>query len=99
MQVDIAIVGAGAVGLATAASLLKHNPKLTVTVFDPADEHYFQPGWTLVGSGIMPQEKTVRSMDSVIPKKVSWVQEAVTEFRPESDFITLANGVDVAHKV
>ena len=79
MQVDIAIVGAGAGGLAAAASLLKQNPKLTVTVFDPADKHYYQPGWTLVGSGLMPQEKTVRSMDSVIPKKVSWVQEAVTE--------------------
>ena len=99
MQVDIAVVGAGAGGLAAAASLLKQNPKLSISVFDPADEHYYQPGWTLVGSGIMPQEKTVRSMDSVIPKKVSWVQEAVTEFHPDSDFITLANGDDVTYKV
>ena len=99
MQVDIAIVGAGAGGLAAAASLLKQNPKLTVTVFDPTDEHYYQRGWTLVGSGLMRQENTVRSMDSVIPKKVSWVQEAVTEFHPDSDFITLANGVDVTYKV
>ena len=73
MQVDIAIVGAGAGGLAAAASLLKQNPKLTVTVFDPADEHHYQPGWTLVGSGLMPQEKTARSTDSVIPKMVSWI--------------------------
>jgi len=99
MQVDIAIVGAGAGGLAAAASLLKQNPKLSISVFDPAVEHYYQPGWTLVGSGIMPQEKTVRSMDSVIPKKVSWVQEAITEFHPDSDFITLANGDDVTYKV
>ena len=69
MQVDIAIVGAGAGGLAAAASLLKQNPKLSISVFDPAEEHYYQPGWTLVGSGIMPQEKTVRSMDSVIPNR------------------------------
>ena len=98
MQVDIAIVGAGAGGLAAAASLLKQNPKLSISVFDPADEHFYQPGWTLVGSGMMPQEKTVRRMDSVIPKKVSWVQEAVTEFHPDSDFITLANGDDVTYK-
>ena len=51
-----------------------------------------------MGSGMMPQEKTVRRMDSVIPKKVSWVQEAVTEFHPDSDFITLANGDDVTYK-
>jgi len=71
VQVDIAIVGAGAGGLAAAASLLKQNPKLSISVFDPADEHFYQPGWTLVGSGMMTPEKTVRQMDSVIPKKVS----------------------------
>jgi len=69
MQVDISIVGAAAGGLAAAKSLLKQNPKLTVTAFYPTNKHYYQPGWTLVGSDLMPQEKTVQSMDSVIPKK------------------------------
>ncbi len=44
MQVDVAIVGAGAGGLAVASSLKKQQPKLSVAVFDPADVHYYQPG-------------------------------------------------------
>lgn len=99
MQVDVAIVGAGAGGLAVAASLKKQQPKLSVAIFDPADVHYYQPGWTLVGSGVMDLEKTVRPMDSVMPKHLSWVQEAVTEFHPDSDFLTLANGDDVSYKI
>ncbi len=69
MQIDISIVGAVAGGLAAATSLLKQNPKLTVTAFDPTDEQSYQPVWTLVGSDLTPQEKTVQPMDSLIPKK------------------------------
>jgi len=48
MQIDISIVGAVAGGLAAATSLLKQNPKLTVTAFDPTDEQNYQPVWTWV---------------------------------------------------
>ena len=49
---DIVVVGAGAAGIAVSASLLERKPELTIAIIDPADIHYYQPGWTLVGAGV-----------------------------------------------
>ncbi|RMO48594.1 Sulfide-quinone reductase [Pseudomonas amygdali pv. eriobotryae] len=49
---QILIVGGGAAGIATAASLLARDAALQITLVDPADTHYYQPGWTMVGAGI-----------------------------------------------
>src|SRR5580692_4670325 len=44
---DVVVVGGGAAGLATAASLLRRRPGLDIAVVEPADRHFYQPGWTL----------------------------------------------------
>ncbi len=49
---DVVIVGAGAGGIATASSLLARQHNLNIAIIDPADVHYYQPGWTFVGGGI-----------------------------------------------
>lgn len=41
---DIVIIGAGAAGIATAASLLSRDNELDIALIDPADVHYYQPG-------------------------------------------------------
>ena len=43
-QCDIAIVGAGAAGIAVAASLKKRQAQLSITLIDPSEKHYYQPG-------------------------------------------------------
>jgi sulfide:quinone oxidoreductase len=98
MQVDVAIVGAGAGGIAVASSLQKQNPKLKIAVFDPSEVHYYQPGWTLVGAGIIPQSRCARPMASVIPRNVDWVPKAVESFQPTDDAITLADGSSVKYR-
>jgi sulfide:quinone oxidoreductase len=49
---DVVIVGGGAAGIAVAASLKSRKPDLEIAIIDPADIHYYQPGWTMVGGGI-----------------------------------------------
>ncbi len=49
---DVVIVGAGAAGISVAASLKSRKPDLDIAIIDPADMHYYQPGWTMVGGGI-----------------------------------------------
>ncbi|MGH7881012.1 MAG: FAD-dependent oxidoreductase, partial [Candidatus Binataceae bacterium] len=40
---DVVIVGGGAAGIATAASLLKRRPDLDIMVIEPQRKHYYQP--------------------------------------------------------
>jgi len=58
-QYDIVIVGAGASGIAAAASLKSRKPGLEIAIIDPADIHYYQPGWTMVGGSIFEPEQTL----------------------------------------
>ncbi|NNF70798.1 MAG: TIGR01244 family phosphatase, partial [Rhodobacteraceae bacterium] len=55
---DVVIVGAGAAGISVAASLKQRKPGLEVALIDPADIHYYQPGWTMVGGGIFEAPQT-----------------------------------------
>lgn len=89
---QILIVGGGAAGIATAASLLARDATLQITTVDPADTHYYQPGWTMVGAGIFTPQSTARSMASLIPEGVQWIKAAVSTFEPQHNTLTLADG-------
>ena len=83
MHHEVVIVGGGAAGVAVASSLLSRNSKLDVVIIDPADTHYYQPGWTMVGGGVFNPATTVKTMASVIPSKAKWIKAAVAGFEPE----------------
>ena len=95
---EIVIIGAGAAGIATAASLLKRKPDLDIAMIDPAEYHYYQPGWTMVGGGIFNAEQTKRSTSSVIPKGVKWLQAAATSVEAEKNQVTLKDGEVISYQ-
>ena len=86
---DVVIVGGGAAGIAVASSILQRTRKLSVAIIEPAEVHYYQPGWTLVGAGVFSQRQTVRTMASLIPEGASWIKAAVSVFEPESHCLRL----------
>ena len=86
---DVVIVGAGAAGISVAASLRSRRSDLRIAVIDPADIHYYQPGWTMVGGGIFQPEQTARTMGSLIPRGVTWIKSAVAAFEPQNDAVIL----------
>lgn len=95
---DVVVVGGGAAGLATAASLLKRQGKLDVVVVDPSDHHDYQPGWTMVGGGVFKQKDTRRSMRDVIPRGVLWKQSKVVSFDPDNNEVSLETGENLKYK-
>ena len=64
---DIVIIGGGSAGIAVASSLLSRSPDLDIAIIDPADVHYYQPGWTMVGAGVFDAAATVRTMSRRAP--------------------------------
>ncbi|HET6307018.1 MAG TPA: TIGR01244 family sulfur transferase [Rhodopila sp.] len=95
---DVVIVGGGAAGLATAASLRKRDKGLDIAVIEPRQEHYYQPGWTMVGAGVFDPRSTCRSEASVMPAGVTWIKAAVTGFRPEQNAVVLEDGRRVEYR-
>lgn len=96
---DVVIIGGGAAGIATAASLLRRRPELDIILVEPSDVHYYQPGWTLVGSGVFDRRDTRRPMAAVIPRGVTWLKTAAASLQPERNEVELVDGSRVSYKV
>ncbi|MEK8044682.1 FAD/NAD(P)-binding oxidoreductase, partial [Burkholderia contaminans] len=58
-------------------------------VIDPADVHYYQPGWTMVGAGVFQPGTTARRMTDVLPRGVQHIQAAVAGFEPDAHTVVL----------
>jgi len=86
---DVVIVGGGAGGIAVAASLKARKPGLEIALIDPAEIHYYQPGWTMVGGGIFAPAETAKTMGSLIPRGVHWIKSAVAAFEPKDNAVIL----------
>lgn len=98
MTKAILIVGAGTGGITVAAQLRhKLGAGATITLIDPAQTHYYQPLWTLIGAGVFSHEASARPTASLIPSGVSWVQESVATFLPQDKQVVLTDGRRMAY--
>ena len=86
---EVVIVGGGAAGIAVAASLKARKPDLDIAIIDPAEVHYYQPGWTMVGGGVFDPASTAKTMASLIPPGVRWFKAAVAAFEPAKNAVIL----------
>jgi len=93
----IVIVGAGAAGVSIANRLARETKGASITIIDRRELHTYQPGLTLVATGIWKPTKVVDSNAHYIPKSVSWIKETVTEFAPETNQVVTDTGQRVAY--
>jgi sulfide:quinone oxidoreductase len=90
---NIVVIGAGTAGIMTAAQIKNERKDLTIAIVDPADTHYYQAAWTLVGGGTYDKKKTGRPMSSVIPSGCEWVKDFVTTIDADNNTVeTKATG-------
>jgi len=97
-QYQVAIIGAGTAGIMTAAQLLKKNRSLSIVIIDPADTHYYQPAWTLVGAGTYDFDKTAKPMKDLIPRGAEWIQDEVVEMLPDQNRVKTKSDLEIAYE-
>lgn len=95
---DVLVIGGGAAGCAVTASLLKRDAGLRIAIVEPRDQHYYQPGWTLVGAGVFDRARTERDMARCIPAKAQWIRAAATAFEPEQQQVVLEDGSRLGYR-
>lgn len=94
---QVVIVGGGSAGLSVAASLRNKPEPPEVAIIDPAEKHYYQPLWTLIGAGVFPKEESERNEADFIPPGTTWIKEFVESFNPDANSISLKNGDTVTY--
>lgn len=97
--VRVVIVGSGLGGQAAAHRLRKQLPNAKITLIDAKKEHIYQPGLTLLGTGIWNDPNGVSLGDNarLTPAGVVLIPEAVAEFKPESNQVITSSGQAVAY--
>lgn len=93
----IVIVGSGAGGLTTASKLVQKLDGAQITIVDGNAKHYYQPGYTLIGCGVYTPDDVTRKNADYIPDNVSWVQEMVAEYNPDSNCIFTTSGKKIPY--
>ena len=94
---QVLIIGGGTAGIMVAAQLLKQKKAKDVAIIEPADTHYYQPAWTLVGAGTYDYDKTARPMSSVIPKGAIWFKDKATGFDPDNNSVSTASNGAISY--
>ncbi|CAI2352388.1 unnamed protein product [Caenorhabditis sp. 36 PRJEB53466] len=69
------VVGGGAGGLGVASKFARKLPPGSVAVIEPRENHYYQPGFTLVGGGLMTLAANRRKQSDLIPKNATLIKD------------------------
>ncbi len=88
----IVIVGSGLAGLGMANRLHRQLDGAKITLLDAKQVHHYQPGFTLVATGIWPMDKVSNTNQELIPTGVDWVQEMAREFKPDNNQVITDSG-------
>lgn len=89
---QVLIIGGGTAGIMVASQLKKRNKKISVGLIEPAETHYYQPAWTLVGANTYDFDKTARPMSSLIPSGVDWIKKYADKFDPSANSVRTKDG-------
>lgn len=89
------VIGGGTGGCSIAAKLSKEFGQNECIVLEPANEHYYQPLFTIIGGGMKTLSDSVKSMKSVLPKKAKWIQDEAVRFNPSANEVITKQG----HKI
>jgi sulfide:quinone oxidoreductase len=88
----IVIAGSGLGGIAVANRLSRMLDGAKITIVDRKEEHNYQPGYTLVATGVWPVDKVRDRNADFQPAGVEWVKDMVAGFDPAGNTVVTAGG-------
>lgn len=89
---QLLIIGGGTAGIMVAAQIKRKNPAIEIGLIEPAEKHFYQPAFTLVGANTYDYKKTIRSMASLIPNGVNRIKEYADTFDPVQNKVITKEG-------
>ncbi|XP_055547586.1 sulfide:quinone oxidoreductase, mitochondrial [Wyeomyia smithii] len=95
---QVLIVGGGAGGCSVAAKLSNKLGKGKVIILEPAENHYYQPMFTLIGGGIKTLNDSFRPMSTVLPALAKWVKDSAAKFEPENNIVYTEKGDKIEYE-
>ncbi len=96
-QARIVIAGSGLGGIAVANRLSRMLSGAKIIIVDRKEVHNYQPGYTLVATGVWPVEKVSDRNADFQPAGVEWVKDMVAEFDPAANTVVTAGGQRIAY--
>ncbi|OOV86211.1 NAD(P)/FAD-dependent oxidoreductase [Oceanospirillum linum] len=91
-QARILILGAGAAGTAMANRLNNALSGASITIVGKRPQHYYQPGYTLIASGLWQTEQVATPTRDWLPSEISWIPSDVAELFPDKRAVSLKDG-------
>ena len=88
----IVIVGGGAAGLSAANRLAAGLSGARITIIEKRARHIYQPGLTLVATGIWKQRKVLDRNERYVPSGARWIKSMVAEFDPDANRVVTDAG-------
>ncbi len=94
---NIVILGAGAAGTALANRLVNRLDGAKITIVDGRKEHWYQPGFTLIASGLKSKNYSISQTSDWLSRDINLISEYAAEIDPESKQLTTASGKKISY--
>lgn len=92
------ILGGGSGGLNLSTHLLRsgiHGSE--IRIIDPSPNHFYQPGWTMIGAGLWQIHSTSVPMKDVLPREVAHTVDRVKLVRPNENTVVCDSGEEFTY--
>ncbi|MCF0196672.1 MAG: NAD(P)/FAD-dependent oxidoreductase [Bacteroidaceae bacterium] len=85
VKARVVIIGGGAAGCSLAARLMRKIEHPDITLIDPADKQFYQPGFTFIAAGIFQPDEVWKRQEDCLPRGdgFKWVKERVVAVDPD----------------
>ncbi len=90
VKAKILIIGGGAAGIDASARLIRALSNPDITLIDPSQLHYYQPGFTLIAGGIYSPDEVYKPQIDCIPTGVKWVKDKAVAIDPDKKIVSTA---------